>query len=314
MQKLRQMTQSQWFHFEATHAFVRAIAFANLDLQSPRARWETQAHYNGDVKTLLRVSCHFDFPDEIGRALRLSSDGRRSKAIDGPPQLWPLELLQSEDPGEQQLHMQSLLQSIIASNHRAVVTALRGVPVEARSNVATAGEGWKPTRKWPHRLQLDISYIAPLGYESLRYAVMLAGEQKLFHRLARCLTCRRFIFGKTDKPVRYCADDECQPSGSRSRGKAPSVAAEYKRRERERQQRWNDHCGQIRAALRGSTPPRQLALLIRQGMKIADECFRRKTSQARKDAELVLAQAADRLMALKRAARSASRAPGALRR
>ena len=301
------MTQLERRRSEATYTFVRVIAFANLDLQSPNAQWETQTHVDGDVRTPVRVSRHCDLPDEIGRALRLPPAGRAAKAIAGPPRLRPLAFLAREDPVERQRHMQSLLIDIIASNHHAVAAALGCVPVEARSRVIVAGSEWRPTPKWRHRLQLDVSYIAPLGYDALRYAVVLAGEHRLYHRLARCLMCQRFILGNTDKPIRYCADDDCKPSGSRAAGRAASIATEYKRRERERQQRWDEHRSRIRAALTRSTTPRQLARLIRQGIKLVDECFQRSTSQARKDAQLILGQAEDRLKELRKA-------PGATRR
>jgi hypothetical protein len=284
---------------DAMHSLARAVAFANLDLECPEAQWETQRHIVGTKATPLRVLCHFRFPDEFGRALRMPPGGREAKVTSGPRQLVPIDLLDTEDPLEAQRHMRTLLTDIITGNSRGVIAALQSVTVSVRMGVAMARDDTKRSRPSRRHPSLDVWYESPLGYDELRYGVVLGGVATLYHRLGRCRSCNRFILAKTDRPVRYCANRECQPRGApKPRGKAPSVTAGYKRQQRARQQRWDEHRDRMRAALNGTPSVRGLTKLVRQGERLLEECFRWKESPARKDAARVLDQARDRIRTL----------------
>ena len=300
-----------WHRQEALRALARAVAFANIDLEAHAERWVDHRHYEGNTVTRLRVFDHPLFMEEWARALRVQ---RGRPRYDISAQDFPRDLLPEEDPTDRQFHMQSLLTNVMTSDAQAVSKALRGLSV-ALFPLAVKAEGkdWKATRKFRHRMQLEISYLTPFGYDGLRYAVALAGMEKLYHRLARCRACNRYILAKTDRRVRYCAESECQPqTAAKAMRKPRSREAAYKREQRRRRQWWDTYRATLHREMNGAATAASLEALIRRGRSLLPKCFPR-TSAPRAAAERLLTQAEGRLQAMTGAGVS-SRGPAASRR
>jgi hypothetical protein len=282
---------------------ARAIAFANADLSTPDALREITLEEMA-VASWRRTSRYVPFRAEIARALRLHASRIPALLTDRE---WHAAfrpvcgLLWGALNPQAQPNIQALLEAILVGK----ATSITAITYHLRTEVQVLIGGSPPgrTTKRAHApLALHVFHQPIDGYDSLRYGVLLGAH--LYHRLAHCQACGRFILGKTDRPVRYCADATCQTRSARPRGKAPSAAAAYKRAQRARLQQWDGQALAIRRTLtrvddrhKPATLAawRGLAREVKRGRVALDQCFRWGESGARTEAEQLLAKAEKRL-------------------
>ena len=153
-------------------------------------------------------------------------------------------------------------------------------------------------------VQVAATYVPERGYPSLVYGVVLGAEEHLFNRLSQCQTCNRFILGRTDRAVRYCAEVECRALGSKARGAPLTAAARYKRAQRERLRNWHSMQTRVNEGLRclddannedaQRAAARVLARVVSEARQRLPECFRWGSSKARAEAERVMLAAEQR--------------------
>jgi hypothetical protein len=290
--------EAWWQDQHAARELARAVAFANVDLSARRAFVDITVEETDDKD--FRWTCRYaPFRSEIARALRMPDDEVAAFVGDDHDQhaaFRPVCGVSSSDVDERtQANIRALLDGIITCKEAVVIATLWGLTT--RIDVALRRPATK-SRKL-HPMQLRAIHQPSSAYDSLRYAVVLGAP--FYHRLAHCEACGRFILGKTDRPVRYCADVRCQTHASRPGGDAPTKAAKHTRAYRDRTNRWYEHAGLIRTALQGAPTPGHLRKLVRQGRKLLDECFRWGNSKSRAGAEALLDQADRRSKAVAKA-------------
>lgn len=284
MRKWSQFTEL-WQGEDAVTEFARAVAFANVDLDAPDAEWAMGAPIE-DRGPYFQTCRYVPFRDEIARALRLPP--KEPPHTFGMRPIRPIYGLERVGAvREAQVAMRKLLASILEGDAPSIVRQLSGCQVDL--NVAGVGEG--------RSMQLGVHYYAARGYSNILYGVILAGERGWWRRLTRCRACTRFIAGRTDRPVRYCAAAECQAHSAKPKGKAPSRDAAYQRAHRDRVRKWRRFLNDIVAAQRGHGPergPARWESLSIRGRKLLKECFKRPGS-ARDAAEKMVSLVEGRL-------------------
>jgi hypothetical protein len=296
---------------EPFHELARAVAFANLDLASVSVPDLTERQI---PRGHAYVCAYEPFVREIARAVRFPNDEVPSALLDdfrASIEWWkvlrPVYGFKSRRKLlEAQQRIRRTLEAILGSDGGTLMTELGRASVW--TDVVTMSPVIRPKyEKVPKGMrgllqpvQLGISYMPQPGFPSLAYGILCAGEADLFNRLGRCDTCARFILAKTDRPARYCAHAECRGPGARPRGKAPSPAAEYKRAQRERVQRWREHAAVLRDELESPAPSvAKLSRFVREGRALIGDCFRWGRSAARERAEQLLDQAQARIRTLR---------------
>lgn len=269
MRRKRQ-TVKTWKRGDDTREFARAIAFANVDLHSdPQAEWAMVTAIE-DQGPLLQT-CRFEpFRAEILRALREPEPPspealffRTLRPIYGLNRVGSVI--------EAQVSMRRLLDSIMAGTPDEYIRQMSGFTLNVSAGVSGTGRRMLP----------GTAFNAPPGYPNILYGVTLGGELGFWPRLTKCRACGRYIFGRTARPVRFCAVSECQSLSAKPKSEALTPDAAYQRAHRERMRRWQRFISDIGDAQRqhGKTPePDRWELLALRGRRLLKECFKRPTA------------------------------------
>lgn len=268
MRSQRQSVEA-WRRGDSIREFARAVAFANVDLSDRNAEWAIVTRVE-EAGPYLQACCYEPFRQEIARALRLSPQS--SPAALGFRALRPIYgLTRMGAVVKGQASMRRLLDSIMAGSPDEYIRQMRGFTLDAIAGVSGTGRSMRP----------GMALNPPFGYPNILYGVALGGELGLWSRLARCGACRRYIYGRTARVVRYCAVPECQALSAKPTGKARTADAAYQRAHRERVRKWARYTRDTQASLR--TPGDEMTLtrwetLATRGRKLLAECFKRPTA------------------------------------
>lgn len=291
---------------------ARAIALANLE---PPAKESLALLGEADPlsRPVANVAAYAPFVDEIARALRERGprlpSGRPGDADPTRVYRRAYGITTPETFRDSRSAVLDLLSGWFAGGpqafrrHGAHVALRLDIDLEWPAAPQT-GESTTGRRASRHRpFSLRMAYIAAEGRDAFVYGVLLAADAGILTRLSTCVACGRFILGKTDRLVRYCAHEDCRAATAARTSTAPaSQGAAYQRRHRMRQADWLDFDrGRLASALRDfrmseNSEAKQraredLERAIADGHVLLPECFPRENSALRIAAAAQLARA-----------------------
>jgi hypothetical protein len=305
----------------AYYELARAVAFANVSLDGAKVvgRWTSQDRHGQPRGTFV----YEPFEREIARALRYPG-AVVPERLRGRRVLRPLFGFKTgRELREAQQRIRHLLSAMIPGGSgpgesedvaAMLIQEGRGLTLSMDIEVLSGGpwprvasargrRGWR--RAFLQPIQVGVTYVPKAGYPSLLNAVILGGTAHLLNRLGRCQTCTRFILGRTDRPVRYCAEVECRSLGAPQSGEPRSAAARHKRAQRARLRDWHAQATRIDEASRQvelasdehgrRRAANELADILTEARARLPECFRWASSKARAEAERLVSSADEKV-------------------
>jgi hypothetical protein len=295
----------------AYEEFARALAFANLNLAQLSGVRLLSRQVEASDRDLC-ICAHQEFVSEIARSLRYPNgnmDVSKNSVEDGFvfQKFRPAYGIATRKAAEAaQLRIRGVLDALLDADDSPLITEANGIHVRLdvrgmtipREELRERKRRGRQDRAFLHPIQVSVLYRAPKGYASLLFGVVLGAQAGLLNRLAVCESCTRYILAKTDRPIRFCEHTECRSLGTRPTGAAPTAGAAHKRKQRERERRWNHFARdlqELRPKLSGSDQRwarKQLSRRLKKGESLICECFPRAGTKGRAQAECLLAEAA----------------------
>jgi len=202
----------------------------------------------------------------------------------------------------------ALLQSEVGSVVLSVDAVALTLPSPARRIPKTRG---RPHRGLLQTIQMSLAYVPQPGHRTLVYGIGLGVSANLLNRLNTCERCDRFILGRTDRRVRFCAELECRMPHHTPAHDAPTSAARHQRTRRSRLAKWERFerrdlkpaMNDVKTSAGVRERRRVLTVLrsaVRDGHALLDQCFPRASGKARETAVAHLSAASALLRAHKR--------------